>query len=245
MARRCHPCESRRFSDGRRSRRPRPRRRGFTLLETMLTLVIVSVGVASVFDAYMSFNTTNEWSTHSATAAFLAGEIRELTRNLPKHDPVTGLGFADDPDAGAVLIGWGTEPGEVTPRDFDDLDDFDGISFTFDATLASPDDDSIGANEMPGPIDAAGFTISDYAGHADTGGQAQVRFGWIQTVFVDKVDPFNLTTLLDPGYTEAANGLFPGREVDDFPVRVTVEVSYMGPYDTAPRMIGRTSWVVP
>ena len=240
MATEINTIRPRRFSDS-----DRKRGRGFTLLETMLTLVIVSVGVASVFDAYSSFSRTNEWSTHSATAAFLAGELRELTRDMPKHDPVTGLGFADDPDAGAVLIGWGAEPGEVTPRDFDDLDDFDGISFTFDAALANPDDDSLGANEMPGPIDAAGFAIADYAQTTAAGGQSEVRFGWIQTVMVDKVSPFDMTTVLDSGHTEAPSGDFPGREVDDFPLRVTVEISYLGPYDTTPQLIGRTSWVVP
>jgi prepilin-type N-terminal cleavage/methylation domain-containing protein len=67
--------------------------RGFTLIETALATVIVGVGVLALLDAQAAFHVSNDWSTHAATGTYLANEIRELTRKLPNHDPVTGLYF--------------------------------------------------------------------------------------------------------------------------------------------------------
>ncbi|MEO0477698.1 MAG: hypothetical protein AAF085_17270, partial [Planctomycetota bacterium] len=105
----------------------------------MLTLVIVAVGVAGVFDAYQNFFRANDWSTRTATASLLAAEIRELSRTFPRHDAVTGLTV----DAGAA-VGWGLETGEVTVDDLDDLDDLDGVRFTFSG-------DNLATLEFEGP----------------------------------------------------------------------------------------------
>ena len=58
---------------------------GFTLLETMLALVIIGVGVLAFVDAQTSFIRSNNWSSQAATGMLLANEIRELTRTLPRH----------------------------------------------------------------------------------------------------------------------------------------------------------------
>ena len=115
--------------------RARATRRAFTLLETALTLVIIAVGVLAVVEAQQYFMQDNRWSSHAASGTFLANEIRELTRPLPRHDPVSGLTIVD----GAV-IGWGAEAAEVAAEDFDDVDDFDGMSFRFDGTPAGDAD---------------------------------------------------------------------------------------------------------
>jgi len=89
-------------------------RRGFTLIETALATVIVGVGVLSIVAAQQAFHKQNSWSSHASIAARLGNEIREMTLNLPSHDPVTGT------------AGWGPESNELWVIDYDDLDDFDG-----------------------------------------------------------------------------------------------------------------------
>ena len=93
----------------------RRRPRGFTLIETSLATISVGVGVLAMVSAQQAFHKKNSWSTHVSTATALANEIREMTWNLPRHDPVTGDAF------------WGPEGNnELWVGDFDDLDDFDG-----------------------------------------------------------------------------------------------------------------------
>ncbi len=92
------------------------RHHGFTLIETALATVIVGVGVLAMVSAQSAFHQKNAWSTHSSIATHLGGEIREMTWNLPRHDPVTGDAF------------WGPEgDNEASFQDYDDLDDFDGL----------------------------------------------------------------------------------------------------------------------
>jgi len=97
-----------------RRRSAGPRRAGFTLIETALATVIVGTGVLAMVAAQQAFHKQNYWSTHASIAERLGNEIREMTLNLPRHDPVTGTAF------------WGTEANETWIGDFDDLDDFDG-----------------------------------------------------------------------------------------------------------------------
>ena len=98
-----------------RRRRSHPQR-GFTLIETALATVIVGVGVLAMVSAQTAFHQKNAWSTHASIATHLGSEIREMTWNLPRHDPVTGDAF------------WGPEgDNEASFQDYDDLDDFDGL----------------------------------------------------------------------------------------------------------------------
>ena len=99
----------------RRARRPGKRlRAGFTLIETSLATIIVGVGVLAMVSAQAAFHKKNAWSTHASIAMALGNEIREMTWNLPRRDPVTGDAF------------WGPEDNELSFEDYDDLDDFDG-----------------------------------------------------------------------------------------------------------------------
>lgn len=232
----------------RQSQRPnnRPRataRRGFTLIEAAYTTVILGVGVVAMVDAQQSFVRSNNWSNESSTAAFLAGEVRELMRTFPNHDPVGGLFL--DASAGGALTGWGPEDGELVVTDFDDVDDFDGLTFTWIGTDGTADGD------LPGPINAFGevipeidpdgivVTIVDPADANATLNQP-VR-GWSQVVEVEKVlphDSFPVPALTDD-YTDAF------RDVDDFPLRVTVTVFNQFPEDPAPREVTSMTWIMP
>ena len=219
---------------GRASARTR-HRAGFTLLETSMALVIIGVGVLAFVEAQNSFIKNNAWSSQAATATLLANEVREMSRHLPRHDPVTGL-FLQGTGGGATLHGWGRENGEVTVQDIDDIDDLDGTKFG-------------DGGDFPGPINSFGELVqaTDKNGNPlNDGDGAPVPLpGWSQTVYVDKVDPFNFTTVRDHNYFEAPAGSFPGRTVDQYPLRVTVVVEYQGPMDQSPREMTRMVWIVP
>lgn len=122
-------------------------RRGFTLVETALATIIIGVGVLAILSAQQAFHQKNSWSTHAATAMRLGNEIREMSLNLPRHDPVTGMAT------------WGPETNELGVWDFDDLDDFDGDDgdgLVFSADLGN------------GPIDARREIIDNMPGWSQT-----------------------------------------------------------------------------
>ncbi len=208
---------------------------GFTLIETSLALVIIGVGVLAFIEAQNSFIRDNAWSSEAATATLLATEIRELSRKLPRHDPVTGL-WLEGTGTAAVLHGWGPDAGETVVEDFDDIDDFDGVRFGADG-------------DLPGPINAFGQVVPamDASGNVILGDDEKPLplQGWSQTVMVEKVDPFDFSTVRPDKYSEPAAGSFPGRSVDQYPLRVTVIVEYQGPNDAAAREVARVVWVVP
>lgn len=209
--------------------------RGFTLLETALAMVIVMVGVLAMIEAQGSFIVSNSWSSHEATATYLAGEIRERMRTLPRHDPVTGLSLVLI-NGTPTLTGLGREPNEVTVTDFNDVDDYNGITF------------GRGGN-FDGPIDAFGRIIPETDANGvpllDNQGHPVPLKGWSQSVLVQKLNPFNYATVVDWSATEAVSGQFPGRAVDQYPLRVTVTVFYQGDYDPQPTSVTSMSWIVP
>jgi type II secretory pathway pseudopilin PulG len=140
------PCEPAVFVR-RLPRVPRRAARGFTLIETALATIIVGVGVLAMVAAQQAFHRQNRWSTLSTTATRLANEIRELTLNLPQHDPVTGTAI------------WGPEGNEPNFTRFDDVDDFDGTSGN--GIIFSADDGS-------GPINARREIIQNMPGWSQT-----------------------------------------------------------------------------
>ncbi|MFG0305335.1 MAG: hypothetical protein ACF8Q5_03880 [Phycisphaerales bacterium JB040] len=228
-----------------RTRRPGTQG-GFTLIEAAMATVIIGVGVLAMIDAQSAFIRANLWSNHAASATFLANEIREYTRLLPRHDPVSGLVID-----GGVLYGWGPDEGEITVDDFDDLDDFDGITFS---GFGSPD---WADGDLPGPIDAFGTVIPEITldgvelGASMDDGSGQIVFageamnGWSQTVEVDKIDPFDTAIVYAPEYFEGPVGVDPGRPVDSFPLRVTVRVFYQSAADPLPSEVIAVTWIVP
>lgn len=235
------------FNSSRRARSAklrRGRRRGFTLLETALATVIIGVGVLALVEAQQAFIRSNSWSSQSATATYLANEIRELTRNLPKHDPVNGL-FVDSTGTTSVLRGWGPRAGDAGPQDFAYVSAFDGIRFTSSGDAGWDDAD------LPGPIDAFGEVIPDVDANGtvrtDNQGRPLALQGWTQTVTVQKVDPFNNAVVYANDAVLPANtGTgFRGLAIDRFPLRVTVTVTFQGPFDSAAVEMARVSWIVP
>ena len=123
-------------------RRNARRRAGFTLIETAMASVIIGTGVLAIISAQEVLLKKNDWSSMTTTATLLGNEIREMTLNLPRHDPVTGTTF------------WGPESDEMTLEDFDDVDDFDGPGegIVFSSALGN------------GPINAARAVITDMDG---------------------------------------------------------------------------------
>lgn len=220
---------------------------GFTLIETSMATVIIGVGVLAMVDAQSSFITSNQWSSHAASATYLANEIRELTRNLPKHDPVTGLSLLDDGNGGLAVSGWGADTNEVTVDDFDDIDDFDGMTFSY---IGSP---GIDDNDLPGPINAFGEVIPALSHEGDELGATdnelvftgEAMYGWFQTIVVEKINPFDTSEVHPNGYFEAADGTFPGRLADEYPLRVSVLVFYQGANDIEADLVTTVTWIVP
>lgn len=146
-------------------------RRGFTLIETALAIVVIGVGVLAMLAAQIAFHQQNHWSTHASRAMWLANEIRETMMHLPRHDPVTGHDAAAnvDPETGidpkTGLSPWGSELNELDAGDWDDVDDFDGAEFS--GPLGN------------GPIDASRRVVTGLD-------------GWIQRIRVFHVDPFDV-----------------------------------------------------
>ncbi len=204
---------------------------GFTLLETALTTVIIGVGVLAVMEAQQAFLERNTWSTQASTATYLANEIREMSEGFPRHDRFAGgiyFATAGDP---ATFAGWGPENGEVVVVDLDDLDDLDGAVFG-DAT-DFPTGFTL-TQRYAGPINAFGDVIPEtlYDGTTETfdpgdgtGEQIVPMRNWTQIVQVEKVDPYDLSTVV-PNETEDSIAGIVSRAVDRYPVRVTVSVLF-------------------
>jgi prepilin-type N-terminal cleavage/methylation domain-containing protein len=209
-------------------------RAGFTLLESMMALVIIGVGILAYVDAQSAFTQTNTWSTHAGTGMLLANEIREMVRRLPRHDPVTGL-YLEGSGAGAALRGWGLENGEIVASDIDDIDDLDGCIFGL-------------AGTFPGPIDAFGNMIpavDDQGNIINDNGEVRSLEGWTQRVTVAKVDPYNFNTLRADNYEQVASSQLPAIPVSGFPLKVTVLVQYQSLTDVSPQDVTQVTWVVP
>jgi len=91
-------------------------RNGFSLIEALIALILVGFAIASLVASNSSFTKANAVGTDLSTAEFLIEQIRELTVLLPVIDPQTGTDV------------FGSE--EASLADYDDLDDFNGSSFS-------------------------------------------------------------------------------------------------------------------
>lgn len=216
--------------------------RGFTLLESAMTVTIIGVGVLAMVEAQQAFIQSNLWSSHAATGTYLANEVRERMRNLPRHDPIVGLI--------GPQYAFGRETGELTVDDFDDIDDYHGIVFG-------------AGQDFPGPIDAFGRVIPELDIHGavvlDENGNPAGMSGWTQEVIVEKIEPFDTSVVRAEDYfrvppgssnTEAPIGTagtnLPPLAVDAFPHRVTVIVRYTPNRPGAETAeMSRVSWIVP
>ncbi len=91
---------------------------GFSLLEVLLAVILVGIAVASLVAVNASFTMENAVGTELSTAEFLIEQIKELTVLLPVVDPNIETAV------------FGPETGETALAQYDDLDDFDGVSFS-------------------------------------------------------------------------------------------------------------------
>jgi len=198
--------------------------------------------------AQQAFLIKNAWSSNAATSGYLADEIRERARPMPRHDSFSGGIYYTTPGDTATLAGWGPEAGEADSEDLDDLDDFDGA--VFGSATNFPAGFTMSAR-YPGPIDALAFPIPNtlWDGSSETvtvaGEQETVSMrGWTQIVQVEKVDPYDYSvSVADNAQTVVSGAVL--REVDRYPLRVTVTVLFQGEFDTQAMPVSGASWVVP
>ncbi len=97
-------------------REPMRREKGFSLIEVLIATVLVGLAIAALVAANSSFTMANDAGSELSTAEFLIEQIRELTTMLPVVDPETET----------ATFG----PEEPNVATYDDLDDFDGASFS-------------------------------------------------------------------------------------------------------------------
>ena len=91
---------------------------GFSLIEVLVAIILVGLAVMCLVAANSSFTKANAAGTELSTAEFLSEQIRELTMLLPVVDPETEMST------------FGPEGDEAGLADYDDLDDFNGASFS-------------------------------------------------------------------------------------------------------------------
>ena len=92
-------------------------KRGFSLIEVLIAVLLVGLAVASLVASNSAFTKANGAGTDLSTAEFLVEQIRELNALLPVIEP------------DSTVWTFGPETGE-TLATYDDLDDFDGTSFS-------------------------------------------------------------------------------------------------------------------
>lgn len=98
--------------------RRRQRAGGLSLVETLVAMVIIGLTIAAIVAGTAAFTQAGGAGLDLSTAEFLIEEIRELTASLPVIDPENGTNV------------FGPESGEGTVAAYDDVDDFDGASFS-------------------------------------------------------------------------------------------------------------------
>ena len=91
-------------------------RRGFTMPEAMLAVLIVGIGFLAVMELFSACTMENQRSSQVTTAQLLCTNIQELSAGLAFKDPYYSS------------TTWGAESGESLSQ-YNDVDDLDGLSF--------------------------------------------------------------------------------------------------------------------
>ncbi len=91
-------------------------RRGFTLIEASLAIIIVGSGVLGIMRLLATCTQQNHAAADMTTAMLLASNVQETMAGLSFSDPAYARRY------------WGPEPGQGLAT-YDDVDDFDGRSF--------------------------------------------------------------------------------------------------------------------
>ena len=150
---------------------------GFTLVELLIAAMLMGFAIAALLASNSAFSKANAGGINLSTAEFLIEEIRELTACLEVADPEDGRSV------------WGIESDESGVASYDDLDDFDGASF-------SP------------PIDVSCSQLSDFSAFTQQITVENVFPGQFQTVVADHSSDFvrvTVTILLNNKQVDSAN----------------------------------------
>jgi len=150
---------------------------GFTLVELLIAAMLMGFAIAALLASNSAFSKANAGGINLSTAEFLIEEIRELTACLDVVDPENGTGT------------WGAEADESGVSSYDDLDDFDGASF-------SP------------PIDVTSNQLSDFSAFTQQVTVENVFPGQFQTVVADHSSDFvrvTVTILMNNKYVDSAS----------------------------------------
>lgn len=189
-----------------RASRRRGCARALTLLETLLTTIIVGVAITALVKQVFFTAQQNAWTQRVQVGTLLAENVREMMAGLPFSDPSNGTQtFGPEGGAGGERL-----------ATYNDVDDFDG----FDSTVRP----ELGSGSPVGVVDAARRVITQ--AKAGGGGEEvppEWR-NWRQQIAVDPVDPMNL------------NVVYPKPQTARVCVRVTVTIGYrpagMGAWQT-------------
>jgi len=127
---------------------------GFTLIEALIATAIIGIAIAALITSNISHTQANAYGMHTSTAEFLIEEIRAMTAPLDFVDPNDVAGT------------FGAETGENSVTDYDDLDDFDGITF-------NP------------PVDVHGNTLNDFSEYSQVVTVVNVDAGDFTSVVAD------------------------------------------------------------
>jgi MSHA pilin protein MshD len=95
----------------------RPASSGFTLVETVVSMLIVGIMLAAAMATVSASARSQKSFSDRATASALAEDLMA---------EIVATSY-EDPTAGAVIV-FGKESGETTRADFDDVDDYNGWS---------------------------------------------------------------------------------------------------------------------
>lgn len=90
-------------------------RKAFSMVEVLIATLLIGLAFVALMTANSAFSTATGAGMNISTAEFLVEQIREMTVSLAVRDPETNV----------ATFG----PEEASLADYDDLDDFDGLSF--------------------------------------------------------------------------------------------------------------------
>ena len=90
--------------------------KGFSLIEALFAILLVGLAIVSLVASNSSFTRANAAGADLSTAEFLVEQIKELSATLGVVDP----------EETTTTFG----PEEATLAGYDDLDDFDGATFS-------------------------------------------------------------------------------------------------------------------
>ena len=139
-------------------------RPGLSMIELMIAMIFISITILALIASSGAFTQANAFGIEMSTAEFLIEEIRELTTGLAVTDPQDGT------------VTFGAEMGENSISQYDDIDDFDGVSF-------SP------------PVDINGSALGNFSGYTQQITVENVDIGDLNNVVADHSTQFYKVTV--------------------------------------------------